>query len=198
MTNNLTVEIKKNKEELGNEEIIVKSDIGDLIFVALRFGEKRYSSVFWQVDPMKTKEDYVRRLAKFYESMKDGTELFQIKRQLNGTLLFNYGRNHELASDKFKNPEEIPLEQLCGNEPQLFKHPNYKNFVLLRAFTPYCDFTMEDFSGNGWNPNTGRISVISHNDLSVSVSRLIAETSKYSAPADQLQPILAENVYTFK
>ena len=57
---------------------------------------------------------------------------------------------------------------------------------------------MEDHSGNGWNSESGVLCVVSHQDFSDPVSELIADTTRYPAPVDQIQRILAEKVYAFR
>lgn len=181
----LTVETHPD-EQTGSEDIGVKLN-GNLVFAATRYDNVGYSSTFWQVHPSRSKEDYLKRLATFYEALKTGGFEDRGERGLPLGIILDE-----------VNETPLPLNYLDGDQSKLLQHPKWKEFALFRVDSPYAAFTMEDFSGDGWKPETGRISVISHNGLSVPVARLIAETTKYSAPADQLQPILAEKVYTFK
>lgn len=179
----LTVETYQN-EVTDGEEIGVKLN-DDLVFVATRYYDLGFSVTFWQVNPSRSKDDHLGQLAKFYEALKIGGFKDRKKRGLPLGIMLD------------KVTETLPLEYLDGDQFRLLQHPKWKEFALFRVDSPYAAFTMEDFSGHGWKPETGLISVISHNDLSVLVAGLIAETAKYSAPADLLQPILAEKVYTF-
>ncbi len=171
------------------------------LFFASRLDTQRYSVVYWDVDPQHDKEHYAKRLAGFYGALKTVDGLSTRKRRINNSLLLTYGENKNEFVNKDREEEFqgiVPLEQLCGEKPAIFNHPHFNDFVILRAYTPWGDLVMEDLSGTPWKPDTGRICVITHNDLSVSVAQLISETGKYSAPADQLQPILKEKVYTFQ
>ncbi len=157
--------------------------------------------VYWDVNPKENKEHYVRKLANFYEALKTGDGFSSRKRKINNSLLLTYGENKDefVSNDREEEFQGlVPLEQLCGERPAIFDHPHFTDFVILRGYTPLCDFTMEDLSGTPWKPDTGRMCVITHNDLSLPVAKLISETARYSAPADQLQPILKEKVYTFQ
>ncbi|MBI2665153.1 hypothetical protein HYX12_00860 [Candidatus Woesearchaeota archaeon] len=185
ITDRLSVQTKID-EQAGGEDISVKLD-EKLVFAGTRYDTEGYSSVFWEVDPSKSKEDYLGILVTFYEALKTGGFKDRGARGLPLGIIIDE------ATEK-----PLPLEYLVGDQSRLLQHPKWGDFALFRVDTPYAAFTMEDFSGDGWKPETGKISVISHNDLSVPVAQLIAETTKYSASADRLQPILAERVYTFK
>ncbi len=195
----LKIETSKD-DEFETEDIAVKLN-KDILFFASRLDTESYSVVYWDVNPQKDKEHYVKRLASFYEGLKTVDGLSTRKRRINNSLLLTYGE----SKDEFVNEDReeefqciIPLEQLCGEKPAIFDHPQFNNFVILRAYTPWGDLVMEDLSGTPWKPDTGRICVVTHNDLSNQVAQLISETGKYSAPADQLQPILKEKVYMFQ
>lgn len=181
----ILVETRFDNQKDG-EDISVKFN-GKIVFSATRFDEAGYSSAFWPVDPTKNKEDYLKRLIAFYQAFK--TSGFEEKKRS----VFPYGI---MLDEITENP--LPLEYLDGDQPKILQHPNWKDFAIFRVDSPYAAFTMEDYSKDGWKPETGMISVITHNDLSVLVSELIAKTAKYPAPAEQLQPILAEEIYTFK
>ena len=181
------------------EEIAFRLN-GDLVFHASRFDDQKYTTLFWDVNPIISKESYVRKLAWFCNAMEKVSGATQLQRKINGTVFLTYGKDEpEYASEdsEKKFQDTIPLGQLRGDKPQLFSHPHFADFALLRAYTPYGDATMEDFSGI-WKPETGRISVISHNDLSTIVAGLIAETAKYSVPADDLITTLKQKAYGFK
>lgn len=195
----LTIETSKD-DEFETEDIAVKLN-DDVLFFASRLDTRRYSVVYWDVNPENDKEHYVKRLAGFYEALKTVDGLSARRRSINNSLLLTYGEN----KDKFvgEDLEEefqglVLLEQLCGERPTIFDHPHFNDFVILRAYTPWGDLVMEDLSGTPWKAETGRICVVTHNDLSTQVAQLIAETGKYSVTADQLQPILKEKAYTFK
>ncbi len=195
----LTIETDKD-DEFECENIAVKLNV-DILFFASRLDAHGYSVVYWDVNPKDNKEQYVKRLATFYDALKNVEGLTTRRRSINNSLLLTYGEN----KDEFVNEDRdeefqglVPLEQLCGERPTIFDHPHFNDFVILRAYTPVGDFTMEDLSGTPWKPETGRLCVISHNDLSVPVAQLISETARYSVAADQLQPILKEKVYTFQ
>jgi len=70
-----------------------------------------------------------------------------------------------------------------------------REFNVLSIITPYANFSMENLKDNDWSSETGRIAVVTHQDLSEPVSRLIAETSRYSVDQEQLRVILAQGVY---
>ena len=177
---------RKRSEEFNSEDITAKLN-GNLIFAATRYNSESYSSTFWPVDSSMTKEDHLKELVKFYEAIN------QSKFKERGTRGFPLG----ILLDEFReNP--FPLEYLNKNQSELLNNEKWKDFFLFRVDTLYAAFTMEDFSGEGWKPETGMITVISHNDLSVRVAELIAETSKYYVPAGKLQPVLAQNVYNFR
>ena len=195
----LTIETSKDNE-FEQEDIAVRLN-EDILFFASRLDAQRYSVVYWDVNPKDDKEHYVKKLAGFYEALKTVDGLSTRKRSLNNSLLLTYGENKDEFVSKDREGEFqglVPLEQLCGERAAILDHPHFNDFVILRAYTPSCDFTMEDLSGTPWKPETGRICVITHNDFSSPVAQLIAETGKYSVSVDQLQPILKEKVYTFQ
>ena len=184
-SNKLVVE--KQPDELTNGENIAVKFEDHLVFAATRYDKEDYSSVFWRVNPNKSKEDYFRQLVAFYKALRFGG--FEDSGE----------RVHPLGIMLDKTTETpLPLEYLNMHGFRLLEHPSWKSFGLLRIDSPYAALTMEDFSGEGWKPETGMITVISHNDLSVRVAELIAETSKYYVPAGKLQPVLAQNVYNFR
>ncbi len=195
----LTIETDYDPE-FECEDIAVKLN-DDVLFFASRLDTHRYSVVYWDVSPKDDKEHYVQKLAGFYEALKTVDDLFVRKRSINNSLLLTYGENKDIFVGEDREKEFqglVPLEQLCGERPVIFDHPHFNDFVILRAYTPWCDLVMEDLSGTPWKPETGRICVVTDNDFSTQVAQLIAETGKYSVSADQLQPVLKEKVYTFK
>lgn len=194
----LTVETSRD-DEFNKEDMAVRLN-GDILFFASRLDTERYSVVYWDVNPGESKEHYLKKLASFYEALKTVDGLSARIRSLNNSLLLTYEENKDKFVDRGREGEFrsiVPLEQLCGERPAIVDHPHFNDFVLLRAFTPYCDLSMEDLSGTPWKSETGRICVVTHNDFSNQVAQLISETGKYSVPADQLKPTLKEKVYTF-
>ncbi|MDO8661586.1 MAG: hypothetical protein Q7K43_06870 [Candidatus Woesearchaeota archaeon] len=83
-------------------------------------------------------------------------------------------------------------------ELQYQKKPEFSKFSLLRISTPYADMTMEDLTGTFWKPETGLISVITHNDLSQLVVDLFLKTGEHIVLKQELQEILKNHMYTFK
>jgi len=171
-------------------------DLGDeRIFTASRFDGEGYSTVYWGVDPRKNKVDYLKRLSSFYETLRTGG--FNKKEiDLLPGISFDestggkFVRNYQL--------EIVALEDLAGEEPKIISHKRFNDFMLLRIEAPYAVMTMEDHSGTSWKPETGLIAIVSHNDLSKPVAKLIEETARYQVPAKRLQSILKRNVYTFQ
>ncbi len=194
----LTVETKLRVER-NEENIIFKSGLSR-VFSATRYNT--FSTVFWMVDPRRTKEDYFRTLVKELTPLPLNLPQATPKPHFNQP--FVYLTHGQQEAQKFVSHEEakmisteLSIDYLLGNSPPLLQHPHFSDFRLLRVYTAYLDFTMEDFTGP-WNPESGSIAVLSHNDLSQPIAKLIAETARYPLPAEQLQPILAEKVYRFQ
>ncbi|MBI2102728.1 hypothetical protein HYT55_02725 [Candidatus Woesearchaeota archaeon] len=172
--------------EFNAEKIALRSG-DDSLFYATRYDGLGYSSVYWQVHPGRSKEDYCRRLISFYNDLKTGGFEDRGTRGLDLGIIFN------------KITETpLPLDYLDGEPPRLFQQPGWENFNLLRVDTPYAAFSMEDWSKGGWKPETGLIAVLSHQDISTLVARLISDTARHSVPVTELQPVLAERAYTFR
>lgn len=146
-----------------------------------------YLAISWRVNPNGTKQDYLKKLLEVLLPVPLTVIGSRPKPNFDPFIYLTHANG----------AEELSIDQLDGNAPQLLHHPHFRDFVLLRTYTAYLDFTLEDHTGP-WKPETGLISVISHNDLSQPVARLISETARYSVPAEQLQLILAEKVYRFK
>ncbi|MBS3169981.1 hypothetical protein J4210_05855 [Candidatus Woesearchaeota archaeon] len=159
------------------------------IFNADRYDKLEFSSVFWPVQPDRSKESYFNRLVSFYEELKNGGFKDYGERGFSGkiTMLTNYFPRISL-----------PLDYLEGAQPQLFRQPCWRDFRLCRVDTPYATFNMEDYSESEWKSETGIIGVLSRQDISAPLAGLISDTARYSAPREQLQPILAEKIYVFR
>ena len=135
----------------------------------------------------RSKEDYCRRLIFFYNDLKTGGFEDRGTRGLDLGIIF-----HKITETP------LLLDYLDGEPPRLFQQPGWKNFNLLRVDTPYAAFSMEDWSEGRWKPETGLIAVLSHQDISTLVARLISDTALHSVPVTELQPVLAERAYTFR
>ena len=62
---------------------------------------------------------------------------------------------------------------------------------------------MENVNGNVWTPHTGRITVISHQDLTSPLYDLISKTAKHFPPKEaitgkRVDLIIREKAYKFK
>lgn len=73
VTDTLTIETQPDKK-FGCTDIVVKLN-ESVVFNVSRFERPKlepYSSTFWNVNKDKSKEDYLRRLAVFYEAVRGG------------------------------------------------------------------------------------------------------------------------------
>ncbi len=185
--------------EFGSDDILVKLG-AHRVFGASRF--ENYSTVFWNVHPTGSKEGYFRRLAAFYNSLQDGSfrgrEAFQP--DFKPFVFLTYGdqdvKNMGFVSDKEAKgfQEVVPFEHFINDDHLLLQHPHFGDFRMLRVYGSVADLVMEDYTG-AWKQETGVLCVLSHNNLSTPVARLISETARIPAPASELEPILAEKVY---
>ncbi|GEM_PF-3400926 len=181
--------------EFCGEDFVLKVD-GALSCFGTRYDKKGneggYSTVSWMVCPHKTKEDYVHELARFYEALKRGNFDERGKRGLSVGIRIDYVTEYPLLSS---------LEYLTekSTRRKFLASPQFSDFRLLRFDTPYAAFTMEDFSGSAsWSPQTGYLCAISHNDISLQVAALMANTARSRIPKEALQMILSDTAYTFR
>jgi len=147
------------------------------VFFANRYAN--YSTVYFHPDLSKSKDEYLDRLVHFYLSLKlEGTSRDR-PASLNGVHINRLG-GKRLSLDALATPELIK------------DHHEFRELRLLRIDSPYLILTMEDFSQGGWKPETGKICLISHLDISKPAAQFIAENARYKAPAEELEPILAK------
>jgi len=190
----------------GRERIDVEFS-GNRVFTALRYDQFGVSKVHWRVDPLRDKVDYIKKLASFYETLKSGNQnkidAGLIDDELEG-IFFNKANSR---TDYYK--KKVSLGQLTGIEPRIVTHKKFTDFRAMKINTPYAIMILDDNITNmfsrlnnngetGWEPENGLIAIVSHNDLSEPVAKLIEETARYPVPAERLQPVLGKMVYSFQ
>ncbi|MFH1072045.1 MAG: hypothetical protein V1743_01295 [Nanoarchaeota archaeon] len=147
-----------------------------------------YASVSWFVSLQSTKEDYVRRLAQFYQILMQGNfKPADVEKEFLGIKLISPGPQLE--------HEDLPLEFILDGGQRVVERPNFPKATLLRINSTYADFSLECYTKE-WNLEHASLAVITHQDLSVPVSELIADTCRHPVEKEALQPALAE-IYTF-
>ncbi|MEK6809930.1 MAG: hypothetical protein AABY40_04600 [Nanoarchaeota archaeon] len=206
-TKNLTVETQLDRFSnrgrlLNHTNMVVRLDENTIFYASKDEGPdfEPYSSVLWNVDTKNSKEDYLLRLAGLYEEVSKGN--FHGRPNCRSFVHLTYGGLEEapvfVSEEESKNfQDNVPLEQLLGDVPEILSHPHFKDFVTLSVSTPYMLLGMYDFTGS-WKPESGFLEVVSHNNLAAPLARLISETARTKVSPDELETVLANNVYNFK
>lgn len=175
--------------EFGSEDLVVRYK-NNVVVEASRFDGHQYSSVFWDVNPQKTNEECFLALTGFYHRLREGGFKTVPDRGLPHGITFDEDTGGKFVKDCPRT--QLPLDSLLGDRASITSHPRFQGFKLLRADTPYCAFTMEDFSGTPWKPETGKLTVISHQDVSEPLTILILATARQTAPPEKLKYVLAD------
>ena len=193
MASYLTV-MKELDEKFKCEDISFMLEIVPVV-VAQKY--PTYSSVSWKVNPDNSKEAYLHKLVEFYRTLEAGNLTAAPNKEPFLLLTHAGDPNRGFVDYKDSNQAELPFADFQGDDPSVLSHPYFKDFVLLRAYTPFANLLMESYIGP-WSPAKGRLSVLSHNNLSKPLAKLISKTAKIpKLPVQELEQLLAANVYNF-
>ena len=178
---------KKNNPNFKGDEITIRWSHPDGNLRTLLTGDKYpdYTPLGWKADPKKTKQEHFEAISKFYQSLRRGDFDRATGRLPPGVLLVgNCGQT------------SLHLDYLEDDPERIINDPHFEEFLLLRIDTPYAAITMEDYTGL-WEPETGRIGVITHQDLSDPVSQLFTQTARYHPAKTEEMAKALKRVYQF-
>ncbi len=153
--------------------------------------ENNHAVVEWRVDHNKKVAYLISKLEEFYQSLRSGGfQNFDVKPEY---IVMPVGQD---IPEKFQMPETLHI----AKNSELAEQLGYFSFINFQ--TPYCTFGFQPVVLHAsleipWTPEHGKLFVNSHQDISIPVSRLIAETCRVKCTPELILPALQE-IYGFR
>ena len=185
MADKLTFEGPMHSDQFDCD-IFAAGDGKNKIFFSDKY--KDFTSTYWYANPKVDKKEHFEKIMEFYKELRDsGFKPFHGK-------TFQPGVYFRIPY----NPN--PIDSLDGilEDPRLITENHmFAKFTILRIATLYGDFTMEKLEDGPWDTTNGRIAVVSNQDISKPLSKLVSELNRYEVAPESLEPLL-RRVYTFE
>lgn|SRR3989344_4757270 len=187
----MTIEVIQTENKPCDSMDLAINSGGRRLALGERFLKDGYSAIYWHVNPLIAKSQYIRMLADFYAALKKGGYKAIDGKGFPPGIDIGW-----ITLEREVRQHLMPLEDLTAWERSIVGYQHYHRIASMRVNTPYADFAMERFDGNPWDARNGTLGVMSHQPLGLPLARLVADSACVPVKAAEIRPKL-DDIFTF-